>query len=175
MTTDKKDDGMEDFGEMMDMLGKKFKEEQERTGEVKLVEDLEYPLEISGVEIRPIRRGNRGLFPTHTIGCMVGVRPVDKQYEGKTFLGVYLGNLPVEIIAGYQTKLKNIVVNTLENPGIFVPELNKVIYGDESWWGEIESEEQLRQITDDDIQNVWYVKALHELGEKQKATSEAKA
>ncbi len=175
MITDKEDDGMEGFGEMMKMLGKKFEEEQERTGELKSPDELEYPLEISGIEIRPVKRSYKGLMGMHEVGIMVAIRPVGDQYEGKTFLGIYLGDMPIELLVSYQTKLKNIVVGTHDNPAIFVPSLNKVIYGVESWWGEIESEEQLRQITDDDIQNVWYVKALHELGEKQKATSEVQA
>jgi hypothetical protein len=47
------------------------------------------------------------------------------------------------------------------NPAIFVPELNKVIFGYESWWSEITTEEELNNvITDHTIENVWYVKLL---------------
>lgn len=48
------------------------------------------------------------------------------------------------------------------NPAIFVPDLNRVVWGMESWWGPIESKEKLHQITDEDISNVWYVKAAKE-------------
>lgn len=44
------------------------------------------------------------------------------------------------------------------NPAIYVPELNTVIYGMESWWGSIKSEEDFKKITDQDIDNTWYVK-----------------
>ena len=44
------------------------------------------------------------------------------------------------------------------NPAIFVPELGKIIFGMESWWGRIKSEEELKDITDGDIENVWHVK-----------------
>jgi hypothetical protein len=45
--------------------------------------------------------------------------------------------------------------------------------GYESWWGQINSPEELKAITDVDIQNVWYVKALKEMAEK-KATQDEK-
>lgn len=49
------------------------------------------------------------------------------------------------------------------NPAIFVFDLNKIIYGCESWWGVIKSEEDLNSISDCDIDNVWYVRALKTL------------
>ena len=39
-----------------------------------------------------------------------------------------------------------------------MPELGKIIFGMESWWGRIKSEEELKDITDGDIENVWHVK-----------------
>ncbi len=51
-------------------------------------------------------------------------------------------------------------VSPYSNPAIFVPELKKIIYGCESWWGEIESPEDFKEITSDDINNVWYVQLL---------------
>lgn len=56
------------------------------------------------------------------------------------------------------------MVTLRENPAIWVPELEKVVWGDSSWWGPIEKKEDAeRLITDADIQNVWYVKALKRL------------
>ena len=51
----------------------------------------------------------------------------------------------------------------MHNPAIYVPELGKVIYGMESWWHAIKDEKELKDITDNDIDNVWYVKALKEV------------
>ena len=53
----------------------------------------------------------------------------------------------------------------MTNPAIFVPELKKIIYGCESWWGTINNQDDLSDlnISDDDIQNTWYVKLLHEM------------
>lgn len=165
---------MTDSENSMAKLAQRFKEEQERVGEVILHADFTYPLEIHGLDIRQIRHGETGISRT-AIGSMVSIRPVAEGYKGKTFLGVYLGELPIDIVAGFQTKIKTLVVVTQINPAIFVPELNKIIYGIESWWGVIESEEQLRQITNDDIQNIWYVKALQELIEKQEQAPETEA
>jgi len=55
------------------------------------------------------------------------------------------------------------------NPAMWVPDLNRVVMGWESWWGEIKSEEDLRQISDADIENVWYVKAIKALTEKKES------
>lgn len=55
---------------------------------------------------------------------------------------------------------------------IFVPDLMKVVLGVESWWDTIDKPEDLKQITDVDIQNVWYVKALKEMAQKQKEKDE---
>jgi len=54
------------------------------------------------------------------------------------------------------------------NPAIFVFDLNEIIFGYESWWGVIESEKQLKEITNDVIDNVWYVKALKQIDELDK-------
>jgi hypothetical protein len=46
----------------------------------------------------------------------------------------------------------------LNNPAIYVPELRKIIFGCGSWWSEIESPDEIKDITDDDIENCWYVR-----------------
>lgn len=92
-----------------------------------------------------------------TQGALVSVRPVGEEYKKKTYLGFLIG----EIALGSSITMEDgkIQLNfSGHNPAIFVPELGKVIYGCESWWGEIESEAELKEITDEDIDNVWYVK-----------------
>ena len=46
------------------------------------------------------------------------------------------------------------------NPVIFIPDLMRVVLGIESWWVVIKKPKDLKKITDADIQNVWYAKAL---------------
>lgn len=90
----------------------------------------------------------------------VAVRPVDSQ---KTYLGIYLGNAPIMLTGVYNIPEKEIRMSARTNPQIFIPELMKVVFGYESWWAQIEDEKQLRQITDNDINNVWYVRAMKEM------------
>lgn len=93
------------------------------------------------------------------IGTLVQIRPCGEDYQGKTYLGFYLGDIARSF--SFAISEDNIQCNwSRHNPAIFVPELKKIVYGYESWWQVIRSEDQLRQISDDDIQNVWYVKLL---------------
>lgn len=97
---------------------------------------------------------------------LVKVRPCGDE---KTYLGFLIG----EVALGSSLTLTD--DNKLQlnfahhNPAIYVPELGKLIYGMESWWGNIESEKDLQGITDSDIDNVWYVKLLKaQLGKDEK-------
>jgi hypothetical protein len=120
-------------------------------------------------EIRDVVTTNKpideGLFGERT-GKMVLIRPCGDEYENKTFIGFYLG----DIATGSSMCIKDdkVVVDfSGHNPAIFVPELGKIIYGYESWWGEIKSEEDFKKITNENIQNVWYVKLLKVMMEKE--------
>ena len=48
----------------------------------------------------------------------------------------------------------------MHSPAIWVPDLKRLIFGRGSWWRVLKTPEDLRQITDADIDNVWYVQAL---------------
>ena len=50
--------------------------------------------------------------------------------------------------------------NAANNPCIYIPELNKVVFGSGSWWSEIEDENDIQDITDELINDQWYVKFL---------------
>lgn len=120
---------------------------------------IEYPLEISKIN----KNKNEGWYRQDKVGSFVKIRPCGKKYEGKTFLGLYLGELPIDNIISHNSKTKELNISFLNNPAIFVFELNKIVYGMESWWGIVEDEEDLKEITESDINNVWYVKALKRL------------
>jgi hypothetical protein len=96
-------------------------------------------------------------------GALVKVRPCAEEYGNKTYVGFLIGEVPLG--AGF----KKVDENTIQisygsyNPAIFIPETGSVVLGAGSWWGVIKSEEDLRQISDDDISNVWYVKLLNNL------------
>lgn len=121
---------------------------------------IEYPLTINGIEEEKIDY-ERSLHAN--IGDLVAVRPCTKMKGKTTFLGIYLGELPQCIMHRFNEQTGVLKAETLDNPAIFVPELKKIVWGSGSWWHRIKSEEQLREITDEDINNTWYVKMAKEL------------
>lgn len=143
---------IENFSELFNMM-------EEAQKYVIVEHDIEYPLEIHGVR----KMGGHGAFGCEKVGSFVSIRPVNEKYKNKTFLGLYLGDFILEnrILFDKRDNILNVFPN--RNPAIFVFDLNKVIWGYESWWGVIESEDDLKQITDVDIENIWYVKALKAL------------
>ena len=124
---------------------------------------LEYPIAVAEVEcLQP--KYNIGIM--HEVGELVKIRPCAEEYGGKTYLGFYLGDLPTQISQSHHRKTHMLTISTHSNPAIFVPTLGKIIFGYESWWGEIENPEDLSDITDECINEQWYVKALKELIKK---------
>ncbi|MGI0120310.1 hypothetical protein [Zooshikella sp. RANM57] len=97
-------------------------------------------------------------------GDYVAVKPCSDE---KTYLGVMLGDL-CEPVLGYNTSIETLYLKRgMGNPAMWVFDLNKVVMGYESWWNKIEKPEDLKQITDTDIDNVWYVKALKDLSKEE--------
>jgi hypothetical protein len=94
-------------------------------------------------------------------GTPVKIRPCKEEYGNKTYFGVLLGDISLGLSASISDDGDVTVKHSWHNPAIFVPELKTVIYGMESWWGRIKSEEDLNElITDDVIKDCWYVKVL---------------
>jgi hypothetical protein len=92
-------------------------------------------------------------------GTPVKVRPCAEEYGGKTFFGVLLGDIALAITHSVENEVVT-ATHSFYNPAIYIPELGKIIFGMESWWGKIETKEDLDEITDETIRNVWYVKLL---------------
>ena len=87
---------------------------------------------------------------------LVSIKPCG---EDKTYIGIYLGDFAKS--TSMQIEKDKIQVEFSQyNPAIYVPELKKVIYGYQSWWHEIESVDEFKKITNEDIENTWYVKLL---------------
>lgn len=125
---------------------------------------IEYPIKVEKIETQPIK------FDSWCceMGKLVAVRPCGDEYKGKTFLGFFLGELPLTTSVSYNESQGILKVSTIGNPAMFVPELGKIIWGCGSWWNEINSKDELKQITDIDIDNVWYVKLAKALSDKEK-------
>lgn len=122
---------------------------------------IEYPLTIQGIDNAEIDTMGLG----HECGALCEISPCDKEYEGKSYIGIYLGDLPIAIMSSHNPKTGILENRTMNNPAIFVPELKKIIYGCESWWREIKSIEDFKGISKEDIENTWYVKLLKGMGE----------
>ena len=120
---------------------------------------IEYPLTINGIENGKIDISGLG----HEIGCLCEIKPCGEEYKKKSYMGFYLGNLPIAIHTSFSRDTGILKNSTMNNPAIFVPELKKIIYGCESWWREIESVEDFMGISEEDIENTWYVKLLKSL------------
>ncbi|WP_434510123.1 hypothetical protein [Desulfitobacterium sp. AusDCA] len=120
---------------------------------------IEYPIEVSKIN----RNTELYCLEKSHIGKFVKVAPCAEEHEGKTYLGLFLGDLPLDISVSHNPTTKELNLGYFANPAIFVFELNKIVFGAESWWSVIKTEDELKEITQDDIDNVWYVKALKEL------------
>lgn len=94
------------------------------------------------------------------------VRPCGKEFENKTYLGVFIGYAALS--SSISIKDDKIICDwAMHNPAILIPEKGKIVYGIESWWGLIDSVDDLKSITDQDIDNVWYVQAMKILQSKE--------
>lgn len=136
---------------------------------------IEYPITVSNIRTEGWD-DNYTLFHKDDIGKMAKIRPCGEAYKGKTYLGIFLGDLPIMPHVTHDPRTNELSVRPFSNPAIFVPALKKIIHGCESWWSIINSEEDMKDITDEDIENVWYVKALKSsfsCGEKEAGDSNA--
>ena len=116
---------------------------------------IEYPIQVNSIKCDKMKQLMMG-----RAGSLVKIRPCNKEYGGKTYLGLYLGNQPWSQTVSYNEESGELTVGMATNPAIYVFDLQRIIFGAESWWSIIESQEELRDITDGDINNLWYVKAL---------------
>lgn len=101
-------------------------------------------------------------------GMLVACRPCDEQYKNKTYLGFYLGELPAMQWPSVDKNEQKIRMMTIRNPAMYIPEINKIIWGAGSWWRKVKTEEDFREITDSDIDNVWYVRLAKKMFDEKK-------
>jgi len=131
---------------------------------------IQYPIEVKeiGMDSEKSVYDPNGL--TAKCGDMVMVRPCAEKFENKTYLGVFIGEVALQVGAQYNEESGKLTISRyMYNPMILIPEFNEVVWGCGSWWGKIKDESHLKQITDEDINNVWYVKALKQLQDQSPA------
>lgn len=128
---------------------------------------MQYPITVTDIKFTGAKTlKDKALFGG-PCGTFVSIRSCRPEHGDKTYLGVLLGDLALAQSAHFDAASGVLTIEpAYYNPAIFVPDLSCVLMGSESWWGTIDSEADLKQITDADIQNVWYVKALKSLQEK---------
>jgi hypothetical protein len=114
---------------------------------------IEYPIQVTKIDQAPIDYQN-GLYKSY-IG-----KPVKVRLKDKTYLGVFIGDLPESSHISHNEETGVLTVRHITNPAMFVPKLNRIVFGYESWWSVIESPEDFKDITDEDINNVWYVQMV---------------
>jgi len=143
---------------LADIIGRLSREIQEHHTKFVWMDDVKFPIEINGINMKQATMSRGKLSP----GRLVAVRPCSKNPDNKTFLGLYLGELMVDFMWEYEKDTKVVHLLPHYNPAILIPEQNRVVWGMDSWWSEIESADKLRQITNKVIQDTWYVKLLQE-------------
>lgn len=122
---------------------------------------IEYPITVSEISYsEPIS--------LYKPGSLVKIKPCAEEYAGKTFLGILLGELPHGPYVTYDDEKKVLNIGAKTNPAIYVFELKKIIFGYESWWQKINSVEDFSSISEEDIDNVWYVQMLRAMESKAK-------
>ena len=149
------------------MDDKELKDLNERLEKEAEAARLKFPIEISGLDwnvsigVKKTALFSRGEAPP---GSFVAIQSCKESHGDKTYLGLLIGYVPTDVFAQHDPVTKRLRINVLgDNPAIFVFDLGEVVLGCESWWGPIENEEHLKQITKSDIENVWYMKALRQL------------
>lgn len=118
---------------------------------------IEYPITVNGIDNEKIRTTGR-----YEPGSVCGIRPCEEKYNKKTYIGIYIGELPIAINTQYNKNTGILHNSCINNPAIFVPELKKIIFGIESWWQIIDKVEDAEDISDEEIGKQWYVQMMME-------------
>lgn len=119
---------------------------------------IETPFEITSIEID----NDKKIIPELKL---VKVRPCAKEYNNKTFVGILINYwYPCSESFSINRETKKLKIRLgISNPLIYIPELNIFVRGYNSWWGEISDINNYSPITNDVIDNLWYVKMAKQL------------
>lgn len=123
---------------------------------------IEYPIQVNAIETEKLE----GMM-MYASGCLVQIKPCAEEYKGKTYLGLYLGDLPIMNNISYDEEKQVLKVGAVHNPAIYVFALKKIIFGAESWWHKINSPEEMKEISKEEINNTWYVKLLNSMCQEE--------
>lgn len=130
---------------------------------------ITYPLTVNNIKVNDLNYNEPPLFHKDDVGKFCAIRPCGEQYKNKTYLGIYLGDLPAIPRVTHDSNTLELEIKAVPNAAIFVPTLKKIIFGMESYWYIIENPEDMKEITDDIINGQWYVQALKVLSAKEES------
>lgn len=117
---------------------------------------IEYPISVTAIKVEEF---DGRLLYKDDVGKLAKVRPCGEEYGDKTYLGIFLGDIPQSPHVSHNPETGALNIRAHCNPAIFVPKLNKIIFGCESWWSIVRDEKDLdKEITDELINNQWYVR-----------------
>jgi hypothetical protein len=149
-----KDEAGGNLSDLLKRLGENFKKEQEEHGEPVFAEDFEYPITINSLKIF----SGISNVEKATVGAPVKVRIAG---EDDTHDGFYLGELQTDTpLVAFYPKSKELRLVARRNPALFVPKLNRIVWGMESWWAFVGPGEEKKSISDADIEDTVYVKMM---------------
>ena len=115
---------------------------------------IEYPIQVDKINTTPIEPSP--LYAEY-IGKPCAVRLCRDDNDATTYIGIFLGELPYEMMISYQEDSKELHQYPAYNPAILIPEKKEIVWGYESWWKIINSPEDFTEISAADIQSQWYV------------------
>ena len=122
---------------------------------------LEYPITVNHIET-PKTAGITKYFLKEEC-TLVSIRPCAEKYKEETFLGFLLGNIDVGLIVGFNEENGKLTIARDYSPAIFVPKMQKIFYGYESYFKIIEAEEDLKGINKEELKNPLYAKAFDKI------------
>lgn len=171
MTNDKSKPEDSGLGPMLEDLASFMEKEKE-------LHRFKFPIEVAGVDwnmVLGVKSKSFMSLSESKPGSFVAIRSCKEAHGDKTYLGLLIGYVPIHAGIAYDKTTKRLRIDlTGDNPAIFVFDLNEVVLGCESFWGPIKDEKHLREITKDDIENVWYMKALKALAKAEGQPGEGK-
>ena len=111
---------------------------------------IEYPITVQEMDVKDPKAWGVCFDPVKVRLCE----------DDKTYFGILLGNFPWMMHVTYNEDKEKLEVSTITNPCILLPEQKRIVFGAESWWCRINPGDDISDITDDDIENTWYVELL---------------
>ena len=133
-------EGKDSLLELIGGLSKAIKEAEEK---YVFENKFNFPMEING-----IKKSQKFISEDRNceVGSLVKIRPCGGEYQEKTYVGIFLGNLAIDNTCRLNRETNELEIIPYTNPAIFVPDLKRIVFGCESWWGKINSIDEVKDV-----------------------------